>query len=110
MKKTLFLFLSFACAYFVHAGNHTIVVDGDTPKLKGNTEIKPETDSIFVKPAIDVSSIMVKVTDTTGSILSVQAVPANVNVTINVQTPALPEGCILEIHDDKGLLYSEHED
>lgn len=31
-------------------------------------------------------------------------------ITVGVQTPTLPTGCTLEIHDDNGLVYSEQED
>jgi hypothetical protein len=94
---------------FAYATDHTVVVKGNTPIQGGNTVVKPESDSLVVTPAANVSSIIIKVTDTTGSVLSMQALPANINITVGVQTPTLPTGCILEIHDDNGVVYSEYE-
>lgn len=110
MRKVITFFFLFGVMAFAYAGNHTIVVRGTNNLETGNTVVKPESDSLVVTPAANVSSIIIKVTDTTGSVLSMQALPANINITVGVQTPTLPTGCTLEIHDDNGLVYSEQED
>jgi len=64
---------------------------------------------LVVIPTIDVTNITVTVTDVDGEVVSEQVLPANMNINITVQTPSLPGGCLFEISDNKGVVYTEFE-
>ena len=107
MKKTCFVLLGILSSISVLANNQPVVVRGNGPTLKGNTEVYLESDSIIVKPTVDVTSIIITVTDALGEVLSEQVLPAQSDTTVNVATPSPFEGYKLELRDDNGIVYSE---
>ena len=113
MKQKLFAFsVAVAAIFLAHAGNHTIVVRGDVPVESGKTEVSVTdscSDTLVVTPALDVTYIEVTVKDAEGEVVQQNFIPATVPSTTNVNTPVLPDGCILEIRDDNGMVYSEYE-
>ena len=113
MKQKLFAFsVAVAAIFLAHAGNHTIVVRGDVPVESGKTEVSVTdscSDTLVVTPALDVTYIEVNIKDSEGEILQQEVLPATVPSTTHVNTPVLPDGCILEIRDDNGMVYSEYE-
>ena len=108
MKKNFILLsATLLMGTFAWSGNHTIVVRGTNNLEVGNSVVHVQSDSIIVKPAVEVTTISVKVTDATGEVLTEQFLPAQSNVTVNVATPSSADGYILELHDDNGLIYQE---
>lgn len=113
MKKNVFVIVASLLAMSVLAKDHTIVVRGSSPNVKGKTEIfvghSYESDSIFVSPGLGVTDIQVTIKSLEGTIVSQQTLPVNYTNSIDVSTSTLPEGCLIEVRDNSGIVYSDIE-
>lgn len=110
MKKLFVLVLAAMLVPSVKADERTISVRGSSPTSKGRTEVFVGTtsDSLLVLPGKEMTSIAVTVKSTTGTTISQNIVPANTNTDVSVELPNLPEGVLLEIRDNNGLVYQEN--
>ena len=113
MKKTVLFIAAVLTAMLVQAKNHTIVINGHTPKTKGNTEVAVDPtgngDIITITPAIDVTTITVTVKDENGEVVAEGDVPATTEGVYEVTTPETSEGGTIEVSDDNGVVYSDFE-
>ena len=113
MKKTIFVIATLLAVMLTQAKDHKIVVKGDSIILKGNTEVfvdnTGDSDSIIITPAQDVSDIYVTVKNVYGDVLNQCVMPADLTNEVELNTPNLPEGCIIEIEDNSGVVYTDIE-
>jgi len=95
------------------AKDYKLVVRDQEKPCTGNTEIHISPDdntaTIVVKPATDVTDIIVKVKDVDGTIVSQSNVPAFVSGTYTLSVPSLSSGTLVEISDNKGIVYTSYE-
>ena len=91
----------------MQAKDITIVIRGITPTSGDNTEVITlgMTDTLEVSPAVDATAIYVSLMDMQGTIYQQHCVPATCNDLLNVISPILPNGFMLEIRDDRGYIY-----
>ena len=103
------MFVAILVAQFSMAKDHVIVIKAGTPSNPQATEVKTdgdgETETITVTPATDATVVTATVKDIYGSIVSQDAVPASATGSYMLTTPNLPTGTILEIRDNKGVIY-----
>ena len=115
MRK-LFVLVAFLLATFaVLARNHNVVVKGNSNQSSSHTEIfvggdDDNTDTLSVIPAVDVSVIYVLIEDVEGNVVEQYAISAKGTKSFTIVSPLLPDGYILEIQDDKELVYKTYED
>ena len=113
MKKIFFVIATLIVVILTQAGNHTIVVRGDSIGPKGKTEVfvgnTVDSDSIIVFPSQEVSDICVTVKSVYGDILDQCVLSAKETNEIEISTPDLSEGCIIEIEDNSGVVYTDVE-
>lgn len=112
MKKKLMLLLALCFAQMAQAKDYKLVIRNNGTSVKSNTEVKTdlegETETIMVTPASDATVVTATVKDMNGTIVSQDAVPASVPDSYVLTTPNLPTGTILEIRDNKGIVYSNY--
>ena len=109
MRKKVFLLFSLFLSVSAWSDNRVIDIKGGTIPEVENTEVSINSDSIIVKPAVDVTAITVTVTDVEGAVINEQVLPAQCDLTVEVSTPSPSEGYTLELRDDTGLIYRESE-
>lgn len=112
MKRTSLLLSTMLIAQFLLAKDHVIVIKAGTPSNPQATEVKTDvedgTETIMVTPASDATVVTATVKDLNGTIVSQNAVPTSVPDSYVLTTPNLPTGTILEIRDNKGIIYSNY--
>ena len=113
MKKTVFIIAAMLTAVTALAKDHKIVVKGDSNLSKGNTEVFVDptgySDSIIITPATDASNISVTIKSIYGDVLYLFMLPTDETNEVEVNTPDFPEGYVIEIEDNSGVVYSEIE-
>lgn len=113
MKKAFIFLVSFLVAQLTWAGNHVIVIKGESPSTTGTTEVAVDPtgngDIITITPAIDVTTITVTVKDENGEVIAEDDVPATTDGVYEVTTPETTEGGTIEVSDDNGLVHVEVE-
>ena len=113
MKKTFFVIATLLAVMMTQAKDHKIVVKGDSDISIGSTEVFVDntgySDSIIITPGQDVSDICVTVKSVYGDVINQCVMPANLINEVEVNTPDLPEGCIIEIEDNSGVVYTDIE-
>ena len=112
MKRTSLLLSTMLIAQFLLAKDHVIVIKAGTPSNPQATEVKTDvedgTETIMVTPASDATVVTATVKDLNGTIVSQNAVPASAIGAYTLSTPNLLSGTILEIRDDKGIVYTSY--
>ena len=97
----------------VQAKDHVVVVNGHPSSTKGATEVKIEQhldgDSIIIAPGDNVTGVLVTVSSTLGTPVSQYFLSADDSSPINISTPNLPEGCVIEVRDNTGVVYADVE-
>lgn len=113
MKKKAFFIAAVLTAMFAQAKNHTIVVTRHHPTNKGNTEVKIDHglngDIITVMPGEKTSSFTIIVKDYMGEVITQGDITAATEGVYELTTPEMPEGNIVEVSDDKGVVYFDIE-
>lgn len=113
MRKALFIFAALLIAQLAQAKDYVIVIRGSNAGQSPRTEVTPEinhqTDTLHVVPACDVTSIYVTLKDIDGNTIECYYSPAQVNDSFSIVTPALPKGYILEIADERGVVFAKYE-
>lgn len=114
MKK-LFVLVAFLLATFVaQAKDHNVVVKGDFSQSGSHTEVSlggndADADTLSVVPAVDASAIYVLIRDVEGNIVEQYTISAKCKNLLTITSPSLPDGYILEIRDDKEVVYKTYE-
>ena len=113
MKKTIFVIVTLLAVMMTQAKERTIKVNGHPTNIKGNTEVfvdnTGDSDSIIITPAQDVSDICVTVKSVYGAVINQCVMPADQTNEVEINTPDLPEGCIIEVEDNSGVVYTDIE-
>lgn len=113
MKKTIFVIVTLLAVMMTQAKERTIKVNGHPTNIKGNTEVFVDntgySDSIIITPAQDVSDICVTVKSVYGDVINQCVMPASLTNEVEINTPDLPEGCIIEVEDNSGVIYTDIE-
>lgn len=111
MKKKVFCIVALAIALFAQAKNYTIVIRGTRPSNIGQSVVQtkedPQTDTLTVLPATDVEYIFVSLKNSAGEVVESYVTSARCEDQVSVITPFIPQGYILQIRDDKGLVYED---
>lgn len=113
MKKKILLMTAVLSVMFIQAKDHVVVVRPEPNSTKGATEVKIEQqldgDSIIIAPGNGVTGVQITVTSTLGTPVSQCFLSADDPIPMNMTTPNLPEGCVIEISDNNGVVYSDVE-
>ncbi len=65
-----------------------------------------QSDTINVIPAEDITEIQISIKTLDGEVLQSETIPFNVTEGFNFITPHMPEGFLLEIMDNNGVVYT----
>ena len=87
---------------------HLVIRDKSGPKI--STEVfvggKLNNDTITVLPADNITEIVISVKTLDGEVLLSQSIPFDLPEQFNFITPPMPEGFLLEIKDNNGVVYT----
>lgn len=115
MKKTKIIIVAamLAVASLALGKEYHLIVkpsSGKPPGFGGNTEIFIgvgfQRDTITVLPAEDITEILISIKTLDGEVLQSETIPFNVTEGFNFITPHMPEGFLLEIMDNNGVVYT----
>lgn len=113
MKKTIIAISTLLVVLLAQAKERTIKVNSHGSNVKGKTEVfvdqTNETDSIIITPGTRISDIRVTIKNTLGAVISRYQLPVYGENTIDINTPDLPEGCLIEVEDNTGIVYTNFE-
>lgn len=113
MKKVLFIIAAMFITQLAQAKDYVIVVKGTDIRVLGKTVVGAEKDSgidtLIISPAKDVESIYINLRDNNGNIVESYCSSANYEDSFTILSSCLPNGYVLEIRDDKGMVYREEE-
>lgn len=115
MKSRIITSLLFTAAQIGLAKDYVLDIKPTNPLSTGHTEVTirgigSNPDTLTVIPGKDISHIQVAVSDTKGNKLSDDVIPTIVPQTYRMSLPDMPNGCILEIRDNKGVIYENYEE
>lgn len=105
MKKKLLFLVGLFITQLSIAREIVVVIRGTNSNPPIYTEVTGLTDTLSVTPAVDATAIYVSLMDMQGTIYQQHCVPATCNDLLNVISPILPNGFMLEIRDDRGYIY-----
>ena len=113
MKKTILLFSALAVAAMTEAKDRTIVVKGSGSTIPGKTEVTSHegegSDTLTVIPGTGITTITVTVRDLDGVLISQDVLSASGDY-LELSTPSAPNGCVVTLRDDDGVVYVEYEE
>lgn len=109
MKKSLMIIAALFVVMFVQAKNRTVVIKGNPVGLTHKTEVTSVVDTLTISPSREATTIYVILKDVDEKVLEVYTSPAQWDDCFYIITPTLPTGYILEVRDDKGMVYREEE-
>ncbi|MBO4810944.1 MAG: hypothetical protein J5552_05185 [Prevotella sp.] len=111
MKKTCLLSMMLALAFLLAIAKdvHVVIKGSSTHIPIGGTIVTATIDTLSVFPGVGVDTITVALCDMRGEVLESHSVPANFNDHVFVISPTLPDGCYIEVRDDKGVIYTQEE-
>lgn len=111
-KKFLLTALVFA-ATMTQAKDYTIVVRGPSNLTKPKTEVTTHegegSDTLTVTPGTDITTITVTLRNLDGTLISNDVLSASGDY-LELSTPPAPNGCVVTLRDDDGVVYVEYED
>lgn len=113
--KTFIVAAMLTVASLVQAKDYHVVIK-EKDKSIGRTEVfvggNFQSDTINVIPAEDITEIQISIKTLDGEVLQSETIPFNVTEGFNFITPHMPEGFLLEIMDNNGVVYTgiEEED
>jgi hypothetical protein len=112
MKKNFFFAVLFT-AQLAQAKDHTVVIKNTTPIEKSKSEVYVNedgiNDTITIVPSTETTAILVTITNHKGEIINEEVMPTCTNASIKIETPEdLSFGSIMEIRDEKGVVYREY--
>ncbi len=115
--KTLIVAAMLTVALLAQAKEYHLVVkpsSGKPPGFGGNTEIfiggNTQRDTITVLPAEDITEIQLSIKTLAGEVIFSNLIPFETTETLSIITPHMPEGFLLEIKDNNGVVYTGIED
>ncbi|MBQ8097276.1 MAG: hypothetical protein IJ243_09385 [Prevotella sp.] len=113
MKKEILMIAALFMTLHAQAKDYVIVIRGDNAGQSPRTEVyskdHPQTDTLSVVPASNVTSIYVTIKDVEGNTIESHYSPAQCNDHFSIITPVLPNGYILEVSDERGVVFARYE-
>ncbi len=107
MKRSFLLIAVLFLTQFSFAKNVTVVIRGSQPVHTGSTVVAREADTLSVTPSVHATTICVRLKDAHGAIAQQYVVSATSDDLLNIVVPALPQGSLLEVRDDREYVYLE---
>lgn len=112
-KKRVLIVAMLACILCLHAKDIVVHIKGTLQTGNGHTEVTniPSVfvDTLTVVPGVNTDTITVRLCDMRGEVLESHSVPATFNDHVFVMSPTLPDGCYIEVRDDKGVIYTQQQ-
>ncbi len=113
--KTIIVTAMLAVASFVQAKDYHVVIKGPSAIKSGpKTEVfiggNFQRDTINITPAEDITEIQISIKTFEGEVLFCENIPLNIPENFSLITPHMPEGFLLEIMDNNGVVYTGIED
>lgn len=113
MKRIILCIAVVLSAMLVQAKEQTIVVKKDPLSSKGNTEVKieqgNESDTIVIVPGVNATDFEVTISDTFGNVVAQYYLSADTSTPVDVNTPDLPDTYVVEVRDNRGIVFSGYE-
>ncbi len=113
MKKGLFIFAAMLIALLAQAKEYVFVIRGHANTNTGSTVVTSDEgsqiDTLNVVPAVDVTSIYITLKDLKGNTIESYYSPAQCNDHFSIITPVLPNGYVLEVSDERGVVFVRYE-
>ncbi len=113
MKKISLLLFSLFIAQMVMAKDHAIVVRNQEKGSKHKTEVKieqgNESDTIVIVPGVNATDFEVTISDTSGNVVAQYYLSADTSIPVDVNTPDLPDTYVVEVRDNRGIIFSGYE-
>lgn len=112
MKKTKFAVIAvlLMAAQLIWAKDIKVVIKTTGTKPIGETEVfvgrDNEVDTVTVVPGNSVTNLIVSLKRFDGETLSSFFLPVDTPDVLNIITPHMPEGFLLEIKDNNGVVYT----
>ena len=113
MKRIILCIAVVLSAMFAQAKECTAVIKKDPFATKGNTEVKieqgNESDTIVIVPGVNATDFEVTIRDTSGNTIVQYYLSADTSTPVDVNTPDLPDTYVVEVRDNRGIVFSEYE-
>ena len=116
MKKTKYAVIAvlLMAAQLIWAKDIKVVIKTTGTKPIGGTEVfigkDNEVDTVTVVPGNNVTNLIVSLKGFDGETLSTYFLPVDTPDSFNIITPHMPEGFLMEIMDNNGVVYTGIED
>lgn len=111
--KTLLIAAMLAVASLAQAKDYHVVIRSKEKPI-GFTEVvvndKFKSDTITVIPADNVTEIHLSIKTLAGEVIFCRVIPFEIPESLNIITPHMPEGFLLEIKDNNGVIYTSIEE
>lgn len=112
-KKTIALFAALALVLCVAAKDRTVVVRPTTGTTTGSTEVTSHegegSDTLTVTPGTGITTITVTVRDLDGVLISNDVLSASGDY-LELPTPYAPNGCVVTLRDDNGVVFVDYDE
>lgn len=113
MKKIVLFIVVVLSAMLAQAKECTAVIKKDPFATKGNTEVKieqgNESDTIVIVPGVNATDFEVTIRDTSGNVVAQYYLSANTSTPVDMNTPDLPDTYVVEVRDNRGIIFSGYE-
>ncbi|MBQ9637875.1 MAG: hypothetical protein IJV36_08300 [Prevotella sp.] len=101
-------------AHVAQAKDIKVVIKGHPTTPIGSTEVfvgkNSDADTITVVPGKNATFLTISLKGLDGEVLSSYVLPVGASGAFNIITPELPEGFVLEVKDNNGVVYTGIED
>ncbi len=114
MKRIFSILITMIVFLSVSANDCKIQVKGGTSVSQGPTKHEViithsnQDDSIKIVPREYVTTLVANILSVDGKVMSSQLVPVISGFSIDIDSSLYPEGYVLEIRDDKEIVYKSH--
>lgn len=112
--KTLLIAAMLAVASLAQAKDYHLVIKGKgeikTPRTEVFVGDNTQRDTITIHPADNVTEIHLSIKTLAGEVIFSRGIPFDLPEQFNIITPHMPEGFLLEIKDNNGVIYTSIEE
>lgn len=113
MKKFILCIAVVLSAMLAQAKECTVVVKGGVKQSPTSTEVKieqgNESDTIVIVPGVNATDFEVTISDTSGNVVAQYYLSADTSTPVDVNTPDLPDTYVVEVRDNRGIVFSGYE-
>lgn len=114
MKRFFSILITLIAFLSVSANDCKIQVKGGTSVSQGPTKHEviithpDQDDSIKIVPRENVTALVANIMSVDGKVMSSQLIPVISGFSMDIDSSLYPEGYVLEIRDDKEIVYQSH--